>query len=376
MKSLLVSFLCFMALNAFPQSFIYSGVDPFGVNFIPQYPAPAFVDIDGDGDFDLFIGDEVGHLSFYEINGTTTNPVFGYVQYEPFGLEFIPQYANPTFVDIDGDGDFDLFIGDEVGHLSFYENIGTATFPSFGYVQYEPFGLAFIPQYATPTFVDIDGDGDFDLFIGEEVGHLSFYENIGTKTNPSFGYVQYEPFGLAFIPQYAAPAFADVDNDGDFDLLVGDQIGHLSYYENIGTKTNPSFGSVQYEPFGLIPVGDYAKPAFVDFNSDTDKDLIVGERVGHLEYFENTTYNGIGIHGKNRISIGPNPTNGIFVVNSEMKINQITVSNIDGKDLVTTSSRVIDLSGKSPGIYFVRIETGSGNYMRKVVLDQSIRNSQ
>ena len=64
-----------------------------------------------------------------------------------------------------------------------------ATF-SFSSPTTNPFGinLGSVQGGPSPTFADINGDGDLDLFIGEKSspGSIHYFENTGTSSNPSF----------------------------------------------------------------------------------------------------------------------------------------------------------------------------------------------
>jgi hypothetical protein len=82
--------------------------------------------------------------------------------------------------------------------------------------QLNPFGLE--PDsvsFAAPVFADIDNDSDFDLFTGNYGGVMQFYENIGTDVAPAFAAPVINPFGLVQTNYYNFPAIADLDNDGD-----------------------------------------------------------------------------------------------------------------------------------------------------------------
>ena len=69
---------------------------------------------------------------------------------------------------------------------------------------------------------------------------------------------------------YSTPSFADVDNDGDFDLVLGGSSGALKYFENTGNSTAPVFiarvGGAN--PFASVDVHARSAPALIDYDKD------------------------------------------------------------------------------------------------------------
>jgi hypothetical protein len=147
-----------------------------------------------------------------------------------------------TVVDINGDGLLDVFESTTeydtntllyVNKIEYFKNTGTSSAPAFT-DQGTTLGLV-LPEgsYGYPTFVDINADGTFDAFVGNENGDIFFFKNIGTPTAPQFAAPVKNPFGFAKVPVGpAVPAFVDIDHDGDFDLFVGDGNGDLWFYKN------------------------------------------------------------------------------------------------------------------------------------------------
>jgi hypothetical protein len=97
--------------------------------------------------------------------------------------------------------------------------------------------------FSTPTFADIDGDGDLDAFIGEILGTIKYYQNTGSNRSPRFQNAANPlniPEGEFF---FSTPSFADLDGDGDLDAFIGEYYGSIRYYKNNGTTTKALFRS-------------------------------------------------------------------------------------------------------------------------------------
>lgn len=253
--------------------------------------APALVDIDDDGDFDLFVGDRSGGIRFFRNDGSKTNPVWtdmGWVLDKDGNPIQIGLYATPAFVDIDGDGDVDLFVGEGYGRLFLFQNDGTKGAPLWtpmGAVNDKNGNPIDVGYYSAPTLVDIDGDGDQDLYLGEGNGKLYFYRNDGTSSSPLWTLVGWlkdienDTIGVGYL---SAPAFVDIDGDGDQDLFIGSEDQKLYFYRNDGTSASPiwSLVTTTYRDFNE-PLY-WLKPAFADLDGDGDLDLVIGEYFGSI----------------------------------------------------------------------------------------------
>jgi VCBS repeat-containing protein len=137
----------------------------------------------------------------------------------------------------------------------------------------------------TPAFADLDGDGDNDLVGGTHVsgtaygnGYLLQFRNIGDRWSPDFVYADGQFLGHGIFEDDGAPEFGDVDGDGDFDLLIGTAAGAIRYFENTGNATSASFTerTGAANPFDAVSVAALAGPSLADVDGDNDLDLHVG----------------------------------------------------------------------------------------------------
>ena len=248
---------------------------------------PSFADLDGDGDQDMLVGNKIqpddnltGKLFRFENIGTPTEPKF-------ILRGIVPEFTGdhhfaPAFGDLDNDGDLDILMGTWRDELMLVINEGQVTEPNWTIADSAIVKLT-RGRNATPTLGDIDDDGDLDLFIGESSGDINFYRNDGGSDGPEFILVD-DKYGGIDAGRRSVPTLVDIDADGDFDLVVGSEAEGLKLYRNNGTLREANF--VLDETFD-VPVHPFSAPIFTDVDGDGDADLFVGGIGGGLLYFEN-----------------------------------------------------------------------------------------
>ena len=371
--------------------------NPFGIN-VNNFTVPNFVDIDDDGDLDLFFSqyNNTGfsyELKFMENVGAVGNPNFsGQVPIdEPFGIDlqnFDSEYAALLeFADMDNDGDLDLMIGgtdtNEDGIIAYWENTGTSAQAQFTSAVVNPFGFQTSQYRVSHDLIDIDNDGDFDLLNSEYNGVIQFYENTGTPETPIFAAPVENAFGInPPTSYYSFIESADLDSDGDMDLLLTtysyDEPLKAFYYENIGTPDEPDFAMPMTSPFGFENLGIIAAPNMVDIDADGDVDVFFGngdvvgyDLFGEIIYFENTSPSATPDLLKNStVKISPNPSSSFLSLQAEV-ISENTEINLSiiaptGQTLERHTVRAIgnkinwetNVQFLPAGEYFIKLENG------------------
>ncbi|MFH0867046.1 MAG: T9SS type A sorting domain-containing protein [Bacteroidota bacterium] len=369
--------ICIGTVNA--QTFAPAVNNPYGLTNPGNYILPCFADMDNDGDLDIIAVSYISDILYYENTGTATSPLFAAPQTNPFGLDSI--IYKPVTVDIDDDGDLDIFTCEYYGDLIYFENTGTSGTPLFSNPVINPFGINSATDIRFPSFADLDDDGDLDLLTTEYYGVFNYYENTGTPSNPSFTAPVSNPFGFSVgSTDQAFPDICDLDNDGDYDILTGsfDNIGNMYYYNNSGNLSTPDFsGTPLLNPFGLTATALLAIPTFGDLDNDGDFDLIVGDTTANFIYFENTTINSVNDLNNNSItfSVSPNPAIEYFTITTNKGENMFNLSirDVTGKliyeNLTGEKQTIVNTSGFSKGVYI--IELSDGNYIsrKKLIIE-------
>lgn len=258
---------------------------------------PAFADIDNDSDFDYFFGNLSGRLEFHRNNGTANlysfvfetdayDSVLAFSGGRQISLESGHGFSYIKFDDYDTDNDLDLFFGDIFNfNLYLFRNDGTADSSDLNLAT--PDFLPFTTKgFNHPVFADLDNDTDRDMILGVALG--ADIDNLRFLRNDSGIFIQETQNLISQIDigTGSKPALADLDSDGDIDLLIGGNQGQLKHYENTGNSLFPSLNAVTNN-FEGIDVGSYSAPALVDWDNDNDLDLLIGNTGGRIQYWRN-----------------------------------------------------------------------------------------
>ena len=244
------------------------------------FNSPVLADISGDGKQDLIYGTANGPLTYYRNTGTLSSPTWTKNTSLFGGIIDVGGASTPFFYDFDGDGDLDMISGSQMGDIKYYENVGTAQNPAWkGSHTY--FANLKHSIYSSVSLGDINGNGLPDALVGDLSGNIYLHENTGTGFQKASNALIIDNIG-----GWASPLFIDMDKDGDLDIVAGNEDGDLFYYENQGTPTQPMWTEIRGY-FSGINVRSCAVPALADLDFDGDYDLVTGNSWRQIQYFEN-----------------------------------------------------------------------------------------
>lgn len=229
----------------------------------------SFADADNDGDLDAFVvtygANGNGRKNyFYRNNGD------GSFTYEPAIAMGIPltysEMAN--WIDVNNDQNLDLYYTNSLQNLAngYFENLGDGSFQAIANLSITSENL---PSRSI-DWVDYDGDGDSDLFItNEENEKNSLFRNDGAN---NFTQIT----NLAIVQDTrnsAGSSWADIDNDGDFDLFIANW-GNSGQANQLFINNNGSFSEDTNSVIASALTSSFGS-SFGDVDNDGDLDLFV-----------------------------------------------------------------------------------------------------
>jgi len=325
----------------------------------------AWADFNADGLADFILSGDGGNIAAYRGDGDSS--------FQWISDDWIPPTATlsgvaSALVDLNDDGLPDLVAGLFDGTLRGFRNIGAPAAPGFmednSLIPFEDFGT-----YAAPGFGDFDNDRDQDLVVGNLRGQVRFLENTGTKQQPFFARLVTNADEFA-VESFASPMFADWNNDGRLDLLIGSSSGVIRIWFQRQTGMKLSFSAA---PDVQIDAGVRSiAPAAIIARNDGSKDIVAGCERGGIVYL--TARDGMTprLPVPHKLLLFPNPSTDRLTVLAATSIITIDIYDILGRRLsqqspIEAQQRTMDVSNLPAGLFFVRAKTTNGFLFAKFV---------
>jgi type IX secretion system substrate protein/VCBS repeat protein len=334
---------------------------------------PTFVDIDGDGDLDCYESNNGGSnlkITFLRNTGTKNAPYYetdtstGFGELPNIPVTYSSDVDRLNFVDIDGDGDYDCYIGNYGGSYNittlFYKNTGTATNPKFVYTPAEsPLGGKQGRYGLQLSFADIDNDGDYDCAWTEQI-NTELLKNVGTAKQGAFQTKQ-----TTYLSYLGRVSVYDYNKDGLIDFFV-DYNGSPLYLRNTGTSKKPKFAESNYGP--VFPSDFSRLYTFVDLDNDgipeaysTSGSYLVSAKAG----------NALAELVKPVITAYPNPFTNSFTLNLGKAYSTTTVIKISD-----VKNNTISVTKASNSVLQIGSNLKRGTYVVQVIQDNKLISSQ
>lgn len=267
------------------------------------------INTDSDNDQDLIVGDLTNPRIVYLQNGGTVsnaNATYMDASFPAYDTAvYVNLFACAYHLDVNNDGLKDVLVSpnatqtvENFNSVWMYLNVGAndSVVLEFQERNFLQGGMIDCGEGAVPRWFDYDSDGDLDLLIGNYgyyrssgiyPSKIALYKNTGNSSNPQYTFITDDFAGIDALQIISpVPTFADLDGDGDKDMIVGDVVGKLQYFrKDPGPPDNFVLATPNYQG---IDVGSNATPQLIDVDRDGKTDLIIGEQSGNLNYYRNT----------------------------------------------------------------------------------------
>lgn len=289
-------------------------------------------------------GQTNARLSYYKNTSSSGNISFELVTHDFLGMGiFNFPGIFPTFGDVTGDNIADLVFGTTKGTIGVYKNYAAnnSVTPNFLFMIDSLPGV-FVSKHSTPAVYDVDQDGKTDLLVGERSGRIALFRDTSSTSTKklaltTINYGNIKSGSASELFGFSAPTIAKMDNLEKEYLVVGNIDGTIERYDSFTNNwgTIPRIDS----NYSFIKVPNRSAPAIADIDGDGKYEMLVGNKLGGLRlYKQMLTVTDVASEISSlplQIQVYPNPADDGFYV-----------LYLDAHGARQTSIRLFDLSGR------------------------------
>ena len=310
-----------------------------------------------------------GSIYYLNNNGSAAEPTL-----VGDGVKWFTQIGNnlvPAFFNFNNDGGEELFVGEFNGKLYKIDQYQDYPFfcifgdPEADFLNIDLSGRA------TPSFGDIDQDGDDDLAVGDKNGVIHIYWNQGSADSAVFDSMSYLNIDIG---DNASPCVLENGH-----IIAGNEEGEL--YEITYLDSEELTAELRTD----IPyMGRNLAPAALYWDGESEPDLVFGTHAGGLQYFRYDS-TAVGIEEDflpTSFTVSqpyPNPFNNQFsitIILEKRQMVDVQLIDIIGRNVqnifngeLSIGKRNFSIKTDLPtGIYFLKIHTNERLLIRKIVL--------
>ncbi|GBL35631.1 hypothetical protein EMGBS15_12260 [Filimonas sp.] len=338
-----------------------------------------------EGYLDNLTGIRHSKIAYYRNTSSVGVTSFELISKDFLGLS-VSNYNGifPTFGDLTGDGLSDLVFGNVNGYVTIYKNYASSDLvtPNFMFFTDSLAGIT-VDHYSAPCIFDFNQDGKTDLLLGNRTGKIAYYEDT-SSTNQKKLALQTISLGdvkagdVSNIYGYCAPFIGKMDNTNKDFLLVGNIDGTIGRYDNFINNLG-TFQRIDSN-YSEIQTLSRSVPAIADLDGDGNYEMVIGNKLGGLSYFKqvkNVLSGEVEITLSNQVvELYPNPANEwlqiLFKTNLGEQDMVVDIYDLSDKLLFhrkmnTRQNKGIDISNLSSGMYMATITIGDKKVVRKFI---------
>lgn len=314
-------------------------------------------------------------ITYFANTGEANSPILQLANNDLGGLsELKATHLTPTAAQMNGDNRLEYIFGTADGNIILADNNFNIIDTNF---------LNFEKPYPAPCLFDVNNDGIYDLVIGHQDGKLSFYKGYSVNGSTRFefvthnwGNVDVRDHNTSFFG-YSTPCL--FRNNGETLLLVGSEQGKLFLFGNVSDDDGSTFNDISTTLEDLFEnfkndFGYMAAPAVADIDNNGIMELVVGNFGGGFQLFNSIieVNHSIESHQTTRFTISPNPANGtVHITSSHDNVFRIVITDLAGRNVATQQSTngiaEIDISRLPQGFYMVSLICGDSVETKKIV---------